>query len=580
MAILFKIPITYTMIYGKKANSPETYLSGLNRSKLIKCALFLFHNQEKWTNTNQFCENFFSQENNQLANELWTKVANLSFSTFNNEVDSIFPSEYSIISKHSCLELLRICFSLSDNQEKTSNKRDFEIGVFQALLSINETQNELCFDEVEKLPEPISSAYLILMTTLPYNEFTNTDILSKFISLCKKSEMFFEYCDQTDKYKSILDCFLQKHSCPNWEKFVYTIIKLFIMNNCNEDSFRTITLNPDESTYKEEFSILSNLSININQIIPLDNNVDYKKFRNYPLVQVEKNQFLLISKSLCVEKLYNSLLFNFNEINTSLSKKYQIPNFFQNYTSNFSEEYMFYEVMRVILSKQKYISMSGKECREINRLGEPDYYIRNWNDVFLFEFKDVKMDAETKTSCDYKTLKSKIEDKLVYKKEKTKNSAIYQLTNNIQKILSNTFNWDKKINSSKVNIYPILVVGDSTFTTPGMNCILNDYFSKSLKSKSISRKQVKDLIVIDINTLILYQNEFADKNITIKDTCENYYKCLRMRYPHSNRQTNITQNAFHYLLPISCFIGKNIKQKSSQLVLSALITKIQSKGLE
>lgn len=566
MAISFQIPITYSMIYGVQGKSPLDYLTGLNRSTIIKSALFLLHNEEKWKNFRTFCEMFFSEGNNELANELWKKYLVLAYPK--NENDSFFPPTYSILSKHSCLELLRIGFSLPINKEDVSDNQYLEISIFQALLSINETQSDLCFDKIDKIPEPLKEAYSMLITVLPYNEFTNINTSAKFLASCVKSEMLFTFCEQNDKYKIILDQFLKKHECANWETYIYTVAKIFIMNNGDKDNYTAIVLDPDSESYSRDLSTLLGLSIDITKTIAVEDNVDYKYFRNYPLVRVSENEFILIYSSLCAERFYNSLIFNFNEINKGLAKKDRITDIFQDYTSKFSEEYMFYKVMERIISKQKYLSMSGEECRYICNHNEPDYYIRNWDEVFLFEFKDVLMDADTKTSKDCDKLKELIERKLVYNKENQSKKGIEQLTENINRILSGTFVWDKKIIPNQVKIYPILVVGDTKFVSPGMSFILNDYFLKSLEAKGIGRKQVRDLIVIDINTLILYQNEFADKRMTIKKTCDNYYNYLKTKRPLPNNPDNIYENAFHYLYSISTFIEKNYKIKSNRFILS------------
>lgn len=110
--------------------------------------------------------------------------------------------------------------------------------------------------------------------------------------------------------------------------------------------------------------------------------------------------------------------------------------------------------------------------------GEPDYYVRNGNDIFLFEFKDSLYRKEDKVECDYANVKSSIEKKLV-RKENGRPSAIEQLCSSIGLILNNKFQVDLGIRSDKVNIYPILVVGDTTFTNVGTNFILNDYFKRN-----------------------------------------------------------------------------------------------------
>lgn len=576
MSVSPQRPITYSMIFGHPGEAPEMYLSTLNRSVLIQSALFLLHMEEEWKSNIAFFENFFGNDNEQYAQELWTKIQKLSDNQ--SPIETVLKTQYRILSKHSCLELLRISFSLPNKIDVTTDSVDLQKSIFQALLSINETLNEPNFSHVNKLPEHISSAYSILMNTLPYNEFTNTDTLSKFLASCKKSELFFEFCERSHKYRTILQQFIKSYGCSSWEKYLYSLIKIFILNGGNKDEYSKISLDIRDNDYEQELFILTRLSIDINDLISKEDNIDYRVFRNNPLVRISPNEFMVIYSSLCVEKLYNSLIFQFNEINESLPKPERISNLFQSYTSTFSEEYLFYTIIQTIISRQKYIALSGNECRATDNIGEPDYYIRNWNDIFLFEFKDVMMNASIKTSCDYEKLKSLIEDKLVCKKDSNKDSAIGQLTNNVTKILSSTFSWDKQINAKKVRIYPVLVVGDTKFTTPGMCSILNDYFINSLANKGVNREQVKGLIVVDINTLILYQHEFANKTITLKEVFDGYYNYLRKKRPYPSKPENIINNAFHHVFSTSTYIEENYKIKANQSLLSGIITRFRSQG--
>ena len=51
--------------------------------------------------------------------------------------------------------------------------------------------------------------------------------------------------------------------------------------------------------------------------------------------------------------------------------------------------------------------MTGETLHKVLKSGEPDYYARRNNRVFIFEFKDVRLDAKTKTSCNYETIRKK-----------------------------------------------------------------------------------------------------------------------------------------------------------------------------
>ena len=192
----------------------------------------------------------------------------------------------------------------------------------------------------------------------------------------------------------------------------------------------------------------------------------------------------------------------------------------------------------LLISKHKYISFNGEDFRKSNIKGEPDYYIRNWNDIFLFEFKDSKINKEIKISSDYNSLKKTIEEKFVQKSNK-RPSAIKQLVNNINRILNYDISLDTKYNNQKIKIYPVLVVGDSKFSIPGISCILNEYLKKELENNGITNDRIMDLIIVDIDTLILYQNDFCRKNLTLRNIIDEYYSYLKKHKPISNIKDNV-----------------------------------------
>lgn len=231
-----------------------------------------------------------------------------------------------------------------------------------------------------------------------------------------------------------------------------------------------------------------------------------------------------------------------------------------------------------MVSKQKYICFSGEDCRKLKSNAEPDYYIRNWNDIFLFEFKDAKINRDTKISADYSSLKTTLEKKFVQKNNK-RPSAIKQIINNINRILNQDILWDTKYNNLKVKIYPILVVSDSKFSIPGISPILNEYFKKELENNGISNNRIRDLVVVDIDTLILYQNDFCCKNLVLKNIIEEYYAYLKKRKPITNVKDNIIYNAFHSYFSFSYFLLQK-KKKSITDEMYELCERFKMEGLE
>lgn len=232
--------------------------------------------------------------------------------------------------------------------------------------------------------------------------------------------------------------------------------------------------------------------------------------------------------------------------------------------------------MSHIIGRKSYIHYSGAEMRSKGFLGEPDYYIRNGNDIFLFEFKDSLYRKEDKVECDYEKVKSSIEKKLV-RKENGKPSAIEQLCNGIALILNDKFRIDLGIRSNKVKIYPILVVGDSTFTNVGTNFILNDYFKTEISNRNIDNKNIRPLILVSIDSLILYQFDFEEKNLKLRNVLDSYLKFLNKKYPYRKNDTD--KNTMHKYFSLDQYLRDKIPIKSNASHLEPVIMSFREKKL-
>lgn len=141
--------------------------------------------------------------------------------------------------------------------------------------------------------------------------------------------------------------------------------------------------------------------------------------------------------------------------------------------------------------------------------GCPDYYLRIGNSIFIFEIKDVLIRADNKTSYNNEELDKEIIKKLVEK------DGIGQLINHLDKISRREFRYADYdfINRRKsLKVYPILILNDRIFDTMGFNYKINKYFLKITEERKDFQLKVKDLVVIDVNTLIYFKDYLKERN--------------------------------------------------------------------
>lgn len=183
--------------------------------------------------------------------------------------------------------------------------------------------------------------------------------------------------------------------------------------------------------------------------------------------------------------------------------------------------------MKHIYGKRNYIQYSGEELSRKNVIGPPDYYIRNGNALFLFENKDVFINADVKQSYNFRLLEEELKRKFYFeeKQEKKNAKAILQLRNNIEKILSYQNEFDKEYSAENLRIYPILVLHDSSFNAPGLNYVITHWYNielGKLKDKGLNISQVRPITIINIDCLILYADFLNTKKATLDHLIDKY----------------------------------------------------------
>lgn len=213
---------------------------------------------------------------------------------------------------------------------------------------------------------------------------------------------------------------------------------------------------------------------------------------------------------------YKGLYFRLLKINRKLKI---IPDLKSYIGAEFTENVLFYDAIKNIF-KNKYFQRSGIQMEPFSKgKGNPDYYIRNGNKIYIFELKDVLLNSKVISSQDYNVIEPELREKF-YKNSKGHNKGVTQLAHNCDDILSGLAKWDTAYKPRRVKIWPIIVVTDNIFSIPGFNQILNNWFQDYLDTEinGINRAQIHPLIVMSIDTLLLlsaYEVKDLDKFLSM-----------------------------------------------------------------
>ena len=546
-----KIYIDYEMIFADKPSSVFDYLRHLDRQNLIGVALRLIYSDDIFSDFKDYCAEFFCAENFNFANECY-RLLNEHIQENNRDITSIIPRTYIITSQSTALELLRQTFAINISDFVLDTPQVLqEQYLFKAILLINQLighwEAPLEYNSNGETTN-LGLAKSLLCTTL--NNFGSSNLKAEYVAMLQiiKGYHFFKYCEHS-KIKEHLSVFLENNGAKSWYHYLLDAIQLILYPLQNKQgNFPRIELNSRRDGEK----FLRAHSFKEDTIVPLENNQDYTYFKSHPLIELNDGTYLPISPTFCINHIYKSVYFEFKAINESFFgtedhiKGQGLRSIF---TTEFSEQTLFERYVKNAICRHRGIKKSDRDCKKEGTYGhEPDFYLRDGNNIILFENKDIMIPDHIICSKQYDQLEQELDKKLVKK-------GINQLIYNIKQFENKTFKWDSNL-PNKPKIYPVLVIDDSSLCAPGLNYILNEVFQQQLKCNNIKLK-VYPLAIVELDSLIAFANYFQLPYVRFKKLLEQYYDYIsRNKRPKKIEQ--LMREVLHKYFPFYIFMSQEI----------------------
>lgn len=546
-----KIYIDYEMIFADKPSTVFDYLRHLDRQNLIGVALRLIYSDDMFSDFKDYCIEFFCAENFNFANECY-RLLNEHIQESNRDITSIIPRTYIITSQSTALELLRQTFAIDINDFVPDTPQVLqEQYLFKAILLINQSignwEAPLEYNSNGETTN-LCLAKSLLCTTL--NNFGSSNFKAEYVAMLQiiKGYHFFKYCEQS-KIKEHLSVFLENNGAKNWYHYLYDAIRLILFPLQNKQgNFPRIELNSQRDGEK----FLRAHSFKEDTIVPLETNQDYTYFKSHPLIELNDGTYLPISPIFCINHIYKSIYFEFRAINESFlgtANYIKGQGLLSIFTTEFSEQTLFERYVRNAIGRHRGIKKSDRDCKIEQPFGhEPDFYLRDGNNIILFENKDIMIPDHIISSKQYDQLEQELDKKLVKK-------GINQLIYNIKQLENKTFKWDSNV-PNKPKIYPVLVIDDSSLCAPGLNFILNEVFQQQLKCNNIKLK-VYPLAIVELDTLIAFANYLQLPDVRFKKLLEQYYDYIsKNKRPEKVEQ--LLREVLHKYFPFYIFMSQEI----------------------
>ncbi|WP_323756061.1 hypothetical protein [Roseivirga sp.] len=514
-----KLILEFNRVFEEDSKELSEYLTGISKETLLKIGahfLGLKRNNSEFQTPAKFLGMFFRKENNEFAQNVLDKILLLEKET-NRQV--------AIPIAQSSLQLFEYTFdNLNDIQTQT--EAESEISIFKAYLVLNQQntgKDDVASQSVEDLPKEEVFPNLILAQTFPYFDLVNYSSREIFTCQLIKAIFLFEFLERNEQTQSLLKAFLANVECPNWRDYLRRLLPICgsIITKEKEGKLE-ITLTAENFNQNEVFLdklILGDILIE---------DMDFRTIRSSPLVKLSRGKYLVIYDLFMFEKVFKGLYFTLNNLNKELNKEGRIKDFRGFYCDEFSERTLLYNVLERAYGT-RYIQYSGTEMKQYGIEAEADYYIRNGNNVLMFESKDFLINVDVKVSADYKKIEPELAKKLY--KDSDGNKAVLQLMNNIRRLLNKEFPFDTNYKVNSLKIYPIIVVHDRQCIIPGINHLLNTWFKAELKvltENGINTKSVRPVTLMNVDSLVFHQDLIKSRKLHLNKIIDRYHKMAQL----------------------------------------------------
>lgn len=541
MTLKYARGISYSQLYKDKKNTIEKLVKDLPTCESVVWLSFLVH--QKITLTVKQAEihimaPLLYQFNSELQHKILSFIGGRSFPT-----DQFFDLQ-------SLLKMIEYLLQHHNSYRRELN-RDDKSNLFKAYLLICD---DYLVQQEEVNQDGTYSADDMLKFYMPFELRMNTVLSIKFslIELVKSKLFLVDFASNDQRFSSYIDAYIRGKHCESASKYILMLFSLSSELICNKNKTNIIKIDLSDSVTMCSF--LDNFCINV------PDNIDEVNIQEKPLYKVANNTYCFLYIKFFVNKFFHSLLFDLAKelenqglIDTKKTPAYvQIK---QLVGQKFTEQYLFYKVIDRILADKRYEKKTGEDMTKISD-GLPDFYANKGQRVFLFEFKDIQLNRKVVTSGDYDTIIKAVENELV-ENEKGRPKGITQLANDIDKHLFDIVGKERV--SEKLQVYPILVYSDSSFDIEGFNYYLNNRFHEIIKNRNIpSNIHVKDVLMVNIDTLIMFEKAFVDKKLKF-DVLINEY----ISYKNSKEQ--------YQVVPFNKFLFQKAKQKGCFFKASYLV---------
>lgn len=420
------------------------------------------------------------------------------------------------INHKALFELLRSILLIDECGEIGESLKAY-IGLLKAILAANSKEMEEEANTLKNLGEmdDIKKALVVMQQDLMnngvfgdnYTEVKKTQEL-KFIAL----DAFAK--SQPEVYGNVLLKLLKKKGFEDAFHYwlaLYTPLSIYHDTNKYGEGIIRMSKHEYKSAMPVWDSLVSSLErkcLDINnkeklqEILSDKEMLDQTCFKKYPVLKLSENEYVLVSMFYYAQTLYDGLQW---ELLAALKKEHKFD-YMSTFSTDFSEKWMFCKLFDTMKYHRKVWAVN--DSRFEDKDAAPDITINTKRNIFMFEFKDMRVKKEVADGRNMNELLIYIDKRLNHKKDNDEgNKGIPQLVRDMEDYFNGLFPPEfKGWNKNRQKVHPILVINSRVFTSRGVNQILQIRMRERIEESEVLRahkQRIDDLLLIDYDLLVI-----------------------------------------------------------------------------
>lgn len=519
--------VEFGEVYPEPALPFTDYLAGIGRLRLLQCLTHLLGNMSQV----QTADRDYRHDMEQLFDRRYNEAEARQVFTRLRAIEQSEGSHLHVLHPKTLLQLFEYGFERPDEAD-TQTEATLGVNIFKACLALNgpyiALQDDAAAVAKQLMPdEPLAAR--ALAGTFSDSELVNHKLPLVLLMQLIKSVRFFEFLESNAQFAPLLQRFLAHFDCANWQEYIRQqagFIRPIIYASKPGRIELNVALGPD---FASSCAFLNHFALTEGQQL---DRADFLSLRATPLYQEITGTFILVYPVLVLETLHKGLYFVFNQLNQGLPLGEQVRGWRSVYCDLFSEQYLLNALLDTYFQGRG-LALSGTAIKQqfvLKGEAEPDYYFRAHQRAVLVESKDVLVHKDAKDGHDFPTYFQEIQKKFYFATRANgsrEDKAVLQLLRNVRRLLRHELPFDTSYDPAELVIYPVLVVHDRLYNQPGLNVLVNGWFQAELaqlgQQEQLPVQNVRPLVMVDVDTLIAFQDHFRDGTLAWEDVLEAYY---------------------------------------------------------